>query len=399
MIGRLLAAAACLTLSAYGQGPGNGISKNTRACSEGLVDTVYAFMTKYFPVVEADDDCRNRQCTCGKQARVALRPYGNGTESAAWAPEVSPGFGLHCVYAAGRDKVRAKESGPSSVEDIEAIFQQRLGGLSNGYDAFMDYSTVLHTADLDSFVSALKRGNEPYLPIESTTEDGATTSSVIVSPGGQVVIEVVGKGSSELLAAHPRLIRTSEPRGWLGEELPEAAAGRMTPLIVSHASANLTRDIEFMRKAFQVTGKTSTSPDGTKKAQFQLSSTATVKIQFVERPGNSNGTHSVAWWEKYLMAVHTQYMKSYKCGWDVWGDNHFAFDQQQTTLGEFIRRWKAMDLPYILLSSPMGGAAHNGYFVMPNGYQIQQDARPGMGVPSDVPQFSPQLCATFNDKC
>merc|ERR1712159_984439 len=72
---------------------------------------------------------------------------------------------------------------------------------------------------------------------------------------------------------------------------------------------------------------TATLSDGSKIADYQVSSTATVHIRYVQSSGET-GTKTTAWFQKLLLDTANKYQTSYDSCWPIWGDFHYAWDQQ-----------------------------------------------------------------------
>jgi catechol 2,3-dioxygenase-like lactoylglutathione lyase family enzyme len=396
----------CLLALVAAQAPGRGISKNTVAVSEGRVTQCYEWKMKYLPVEDADDSCQNNKCQCGATARVALK-----TSSASGKLGVSPGFGIHGVYAAGTGGSRAKASGNLTVEQVEDIFTQQLGDMSQ-YSPYMDYRLGLQVSSLDSYAAAFKSGNQKYLPLTWTSGGKTYYSLIVQNPGTQEVFELVAdqKPSGVEFQAH------DGPRhAFLGEETVEA--GRASALHVSRTSRDLATTVAFYKEVFGIDPVDQGTSGGAKYAFFQHNSQATVQIQYWERP--QTGEHTTQWFEQYLEAVNAEYMTSYKSCWPVWGDNHYCLDSQQLDMSKIKETYDQKGYKYHLFSMPgrslggrggraygqttrprlgasRGGKGGNGYFELPGGWQMQIDGYWSGSFPSDADQFNPTYCG---NKC
>jgi len=414
---------AALLPTAFAQGVGNGISKDTRACSEGVIDSTYSFMMKYFPVNEADDDCPNRECSCGKQARVSLKtssdlsqhddPHSNIARRLDNVG-VSPGFGVHCVYAAGTDGARAKMSGSKTQEQIEAIFSGKFGDMSK-YDPFMEYNTGFMTADISAFATPLKDDNIDFLSLSWADGSKNYVSVLVHPPNTQIIHEVVGESSSApdwlLAAAHPH----EGKRFHFGEQgPPKVASGTFTALWISRASTDISRDKTFLEDVFSLRDSAFKTSSGTdhngnsyKMMTAQLSTSATTLIRLVQPDSATSGTYSVDWWEKYNVDVNAKYMKSDHCGWSLLGDSHCAYDWQRgLDQGTVTAALKSKGYPYFCKNvggphgtdefPPPGGKRIHCYMTTPFAYQIQLDG-PYNDPPSDLysGSYPGELCATY----
>lgn len=440
MLSLLFGAAALV----HGQGAGHGISKNTYACSVPVVDEVFNFMMTYFPVQEAADDCANRTCTCGKQGRVSLLtgdetplPHGGGGGgggSGASGPPgggkggnstmgggVSSGFGLHCVYAPGLDNIRWDQSGYLSVPEVEQIFVDKFGDMSE-WVSEMDTNTGMYTPDLSTFVTPLDDAGEDYLAL-AWSSNGTDYYSVLVHPGGQIIHEVVGPASTAPASLKAKA-KLHDGERWNFDAnggVPTINSSYMSAIWVSHVTTDIERDMEFFKSAFNLTDgpsftmSTATDPNGNaiKQLLVKISYTSTTNIRLVQPADTTTGEYSIEWWEAYLNHVHKEYMTSPHCGWDVWSDNHFAYDWHRPTpdQADIVAAVGDMGYPYFCVSHDGGpqsspshlrastaGGAHC-YICTPFGYQIQLD-----GTYADPPDtyFSysnVDLCATYMDYC
>jgi len=395
---------------AYTQGPGNGVSKDTRACSEGIIDATYKFMMDYFPVEEATDDCRLRRCSCGRQARVQLLSNSRASPSNRTAverrrqPRIS-GFGLHCVYAAGTNGVRAKESGSMTQEQLEAVFVKKFGDMSK-FDRFMFYGTGLYTTDISSFTEKLDSDGVKYFTFKWTAGTKTYVSALVTPPNTQMMYEVVAPASTAPRSLLERAVEQDSPSfsfNYFGKfQEPEVAAGEMSALFVSRASTDIARDQKYFETVFGLSSAnfqtyTGTDPNGEsyKALEVQMSSRYTTKYRLIQPENLTDGEYSVTWWEDYQKGVNTKYMTSPTCGWPVLGDNHNAFDfQYGFDQKNMVAGMKQLNMPYFCKNSPMGTHC---YVTTPYGYQIQLD-----GTYSDPPtyyDYSHDLCATYEEYC
>jgi len=393
----------------FAQGPGMGVSKDTRACSEGIIDTVYNFMMTYFPVEEADDDCPNRECKCGSQARVSLKvssTFNNMSNAEVQRRKGAPvrqGFGLHCVYAAGKNNVRLDESGDMTQEEIESIISKKLGTMS-AYDSFMEYNTGLYTSDISSFVQGLDTDSVTYFVIKWDEY----VSVLVHPPSSTIVHEVVSLQSNAPKALLEKAVKHEGSRfsfDYVGgvKGAPTLDSDIFSAIWVSRASTNITRDEIYFKNIFGLSDENFVHLSGTDPAgnpyetlEVQMSSSATTKYRLTQPADTSSGTYSVSWWENYNNAVHDKYMTSPTCGWDLLADNHNAFD--------WIRGWdqancvanmKAAEMPYFCKVG--GDGKTKCYLCTPFGYQIQLDGT--YTNPPSYYSYTGGLCATYQEYC
>jgi len=393
---------------ALAQGPGNGISKDTRACSEGIITQTYKFMMDYFPVSEAPDDCFDRRCLCGRQARVQLNTRStrwNNTAVERRRQPVASGFGLHCVYAAGKSGEREKESGSMTQEQLEAIFVKKFGDMSK-FDRFMYYGTGLYTTDISSFTKKLDSAGVGYFTFKWTSGRNNYVSAMVTPPNTQMMYEIIAPASTAPSSLLEKAVEQESPAfsfNYFGNfEEPEVGAGEMSPLYVSRATTDVERDQKYFETVFGLSDSnfvtySGTDPNGEsyKALEIQMSVRYTTKIRLIQPANLTDGEYSVKWWEDYQNKVNAKYMTSPTCGWPLMGDNHNAFDWQrgfdQRTM---MAGMKKLNMPYFCKNSDMGTHC---YVTTPYGYQIQLD-----GTYSDSPtyyDYSHDLCATYNEHC
>jgi len=406
---------------ASAQYAGHGISKNTYACSSAVTDTVFAFMMKYFPVEESPDDCDNRQCTCGKQGRTQLLLDSANVDYSAWEshqterrrqpPGGPSGFGLHCVYAPGKDNIRWKQSGNMTVEEIETVFMDKFKSVTDKskYLIALESNTGLYTSNLESFTNKLDDDGVKYFSL-SWSSGSKDYMSAFVHPGGQIIHEVIGPASTASDTMRLKAVEHPSPRFDFGEAgPPNVTQGYMTAMWVSHTTTDVARDASYFKSVFglgfeRVKTSSGTGPDGNsyKMAQITMSSTATTAIRLIQPADTNSGSYSVAWWEDYINSVHDQYMKSAHCGWDVLADNHLAYDWLpfQTSLdqGTIVQALSQQGYKYFCVAAKGPRDAHC-YVNTPFGRQIQLD-----GSYSDPPSTyhtydNTDLCATYLEYC
>lgn len=394
---------------AYSQGPGKGVSKDTRACSEGVIDSTYEFMMKYFPVSEAQDDCPNRECSCGKQARVQLTSWykKNNKTATERRRQMVSGFGLHCVYAAGNNGAREAETGSFSQEKLEEIFSDKFGDMSK-YDTFMAYSTGLFISDISSFTDSLKENNEDYLSFTWNSGSIEYISVLVHPPNSQIIHEVVAPSSSAPGYLLEKALKHGGSRfsfSYLGGKVgsPQVGVDTMSALFVSRATTDIARDRKYFETVFGLSSSsfvtyTDKDPNGNSYSvlEVQMSNQATTKYRLIQPANVNDGTYSVSWWEKYQNNVNAKYMTSPTCGWPLLGDNHNAFDWQfgfdQSTM---VTGMKELDMPYFCKDVNRGGV--HCYFTTPYGYQIQLDG--SYSNPPTFYSYEHGLCATYNEYC
>jgi len=392
----------------FAQGPGNGVSKDTRACSEGIIESTYSFMMKYFPVSEAPDDCFWGRCKCGRQARVELNTRAsswNGTAVDRRRQATGSGFGLHCVYAAGKNEAREKQSGSMTQEELEAVFVKKFGDMSK-FDRFMFYGTGLYTTNIESFTEKLDSDNVPYFTFKWTSGRKNYVSALVTPPNTQMMYEVVAPADSAPRSLLEGAIEQKSPSfsfNYFGNiEEPEVGLGEMSALFVSRATTDIARDKKYFETVFGLSADnfvtySGTDPNGEsyQTLEVQMSARYTTKYRLIQPANITDGEYSIKWWEDYQNGVNAKYMKSPTCGWPLLGDNHNAFDWQRGfDQRNFVEGMKKLKMPYFCASA-MGGTTC--YVTTPYGYQIQLD-----GTYSRAPtyySYSHDLCATYEEYC
>lgn len=353
--------------AAFGQGPGHGISKSTYAASDAL--RTGDWLLKYLPCYESTDDCSNRQCTCGTQGRVQLS--GNN-------------FGIHTVYAPGNEGNREKANGGKTLQEIEQIWHAGIGELRQTLDTSVNARgwcdnrlALMSSGSLDTFISAFKDGGENY-HTGTFSSNGQSYYSVLVHiPMSQVVLEIQSAScsicSSLALAGYPHDSHMEDHIHVHAMKGDSDEAATLEPVRISRAVASVDEIVSFYKSIFQVNPVSqTTASDGTKTVQIQVMSTATVLLQFVERPGQTG--QSSQWFASLLNSTNIEYMgtggQPSGC-WPIWGDNHAALDQRQTDVGVFYKRWSQSGYPLWMHDTPMG--VPHMYAQDPSGWQIQFD--------------------------
>jgi len=358
-------------------GMGNGIAKSTHACSEKVATSARAWMEKYMPLSDADDDCTNHVCQCGIQSRV----------------ETKSEFGIHCTYAYGKDHSRENANGGMSVEEIEGVFTSKLGDWST-YDsdanvrAWSDYHTQFFKyGGLDSLVSEFQKDGVKFHS-GSWTEDSTTFYSVVFQvPSSQVVLEIWSDscstcGSSIFAETRQRQASTLSAKG------SSSSSNSFFATQVSRAVDDLDIVIDFYKKSFSLSPTVSeTLSDGSSYVDFNFGTE--VDIRYFKRAGQS-GAQTTSWFQSQLVNTSKTYMTGVSACWPIWGDNHFAYDgafktqsvldgAKSSTFGSYFKPVEA-------------GPAVQAYLLEPSGWQIQLD---GMyTAPSGTEGFNPEYCST-----
>lgn len=403
---RSSAALAATVSAAFAQGPGNGISKSTYACSKSAATNAFGWLTKYLPVDEAADDCPGRKCSCGAVSRVALKISGESHANASarrahGLQGPSPGFGIHCTYAAGKNGARAAANGGTTEEEVEQHMAKVIGDWST-YDtdvnvrSWASYGTGLWAeSGLDWYVAQFDKDGVKYH--KGSWQSGGSTywSILVLVPGTPVVLELQGACTACGSAEERRM-----PAGYVGVPgaLPPttlragtaATQGLMYATYVSRAVTDLSALKTYNKQVLGADPVSETTlGDGAKMADYLLSG-AQVHIRYIERQGES-GAQTTAWFQKLLVDTAHKYQTSYDSCWPIWGDFHFAWDQFSRSILTMVTAAGKLGYPYRAFTGGFGPS--NAYVLEPSGMWIQLDG-PSQGLPS-APGFSPDYCYTF----
>lgn len=389
MLGHVVLCLFLLPQACVSTGPGNGISKSTYAVSDALASGKW--LEKYLPVEEASG-CTNNVCTCGTQGRVQLS-----------TSDSSKGFGIHTVWAPGKDNTRAAANGGKTLKEIEAIWTQGIGQLNKTYGknvntmGWTDNALTLRTSgSLDSFVKSLAAGGENHVTGTVTAGEDTMYTVIVHIPNTQVVLElqstscsVCSSTSLGVRAATHKFSQVDSSPTLSFPPSPSPSTQTLAPVKISRAVTSVAAVTAFYKQVFKIEPEASlTSQDGTKIVAFKIQSGETVSLQFVERPGQS-GSHNSQWFAKYLNTTNHKYMGSdYKGCWDIWGDNHCAYDRGAEDTSVYWKRWQTTGYPVWMHSTP--GGVHM-YGQDPSGWQIQFDGT-FTNAPSDVFPRAEQNC-------
>jgi hypothetical protein len=357
-------------------GMGNGIAKSTHACSNASAYTARTFMQKYLPVTTADDDCSNSVCKCGVQSRV----------------ETSSDFGIHCTYAAGTNACRANANGGVSVEQIEAIFESKIGDWST-YDsdanvrAWSDYHTSFYYSSLDTLISNLKKDSVAYHSGSWKNATGTYYSVLFHVPNTQMNLEIWSDTCSSCGSYVFEEVRQDVSK--LGRLSKSSSSAEFYATQVSRAVEDLKVIIEFYKQTFNLstTNGAQTLSDGSQYVDFNFGTE--VDIRYVRRT-KQTGKTTTDWFQNLLVTTNKNYMTGITACWPVWGDNHYAYDgsyKTQTVLDG------ANSSTFGLYYKPVSaGPAIQAYLLEPSGWQIQLDGI--YTAPSGTDGFDPEYCGT-----
>jgi len=380
----------------FAWGP-TGLMKSTWAASDPLGTTLPALL-KYLPVYSTPDSCPNNACTCGACGRTQM----NGTF-----------FGLHTVYAAGRNGCRAKPplTGHLSIEDVEAIFDEECGDMSR-YSPWMDYHAALWVpaGTLDGYVASFESDGVPLLKLSwPCFFDSAwpTCFSVIWHiPKSMVVIELASNATARVSTFR----RGLTPRHiFPTNELPRTRL--VIPLHDSRAVPSVEKVVRWWREVMLVEPFKIVRRDDLKMVSFAFATDASAghnaTVQYIERTPaaaySRAAGHSTTWFADYLNGVAEKYMTSPTSFWPIWGDNHLALarnsgkeeDSIDALIERLQKRGDAMYHPFVGIESGFPGFGHTGIYVQdPSGWQVEYHAtwrRPPNSTDVDTGDFG-QYC-------
>jgi len=373
---------------------GLSFSKSSSLCSEAVTDPVFDFMMTYLPVEEVKSDCRDRVCTCGKQALVNL---------------INPGddghFGLGCVFAPGREGARWIQSGYLNVEALELILSNKFSDMSV-YDVFMENNIGLYTKNITRFVEKLNSDDVEYL----TLSWGKFVSVLVHPPSSQLLFEIIAEAE-----ASPRwLVRNAEalssPRFDFGERsLPvmNLDGDYMQPLWVSNLATSIDQVTDYFLSLFELLNPQFIISDGVdalgakyKMLQVELTVTGQdwpTQLRFIEPERKTDGQFSIEWWEAYLKDVHEEFMRSPTCGWDVLGENRFSFStSEDSVIDEILVKVEEMQYGHFCQHLENGNI--DCFLNTPFGVQIELKG-PSVKAHNYYTYENAQQCATYDEWC
>lgn len=413
------------------------ITKSTHFLSRDKTDNVYNFMMKYFNVYDTSNSCADNHCACGSQARVETTAEKRGQE-----------FGLHAVYAAGRDDIRYHQSGNLTIEEIEDIFQEKYGNMDTWVPEF-DSNTGLWIDNINDLAGPLRDDGIPFYPLLWTDyHSNENFISVFVNPpGSQIMYEVVAHRNTAPAWLNEEAVEIETPR-YIFKEFPgeNYDPDILFAVWVSRVTTDLERDVEYYKDVFlidsekdlkvfysrdplghvvkiaQITVGPSGYRTGSGPDEESTSKGTGAGIRLVQPMGREDvGEYSIAWWENYMLDVHRTYTKSITCGWDIIGDNHYGaeFTREEKVNGlsilpymvnQITEKW---DLPVFCRNNratrrrdaPEDESGEGDdwekdvcYVTVPNGWMIQIDGYwdnpPILGT-----YYDDDLCATFSEYC
>lgn len=402
---RLTFVSGFLLLPSVAQPGGSNIDKSTHSCSKNAAQNAFSWLMKYLPVEEADDDCSNRECTCGEQSRVALKT--SSLDYNVSRLGVSAGFGIHCTYAGGEDDTRAAANGGVTQLQVETRFQEAIGDWST-YDsdvnvrAWSSYRTGLWAeSGLDWYVAMFKNGGVKTHMASWQADDSSDTtywSIFVLVPPSPVVLELMGSCTTCGSAAEKQM-----PKGYVGRSGPlpkaplkmgaDAEQGMMTSVHVSRWAKDLSAIKTYYKNVMGVDPSYSATFDnGDAVMTFNPAGTSAAKIQYFMVAGNQSGSLTTEGFQTLLLDTAKQYQTSPSACWPIWGDFHYSYQGQSMSMLSAVTAAGNLGYPYRSFAGSSVGPS-DAYVVEPSGYWIQLN-----GDSDGLPQsggFSPDYCYTF----
>jgi len=350
----------------------------------------YAFNTDTAKLIHAayahnqDTCCKACAATTGcTAATYTPEPSSTTSSRKLLQPMAGEGFGLHLV-----DVVASKTTGGLSVSDLEAKYTLRLGDFSK-FDAFMDYSVQLYTANLPAYATTFSNDKVPHLLGSWATETGETWYSLFVRvPGSQMVLEIIGNENPTTTglggeAMTPLEARLSPRNVKLYATYKKDKNNLLYAASVSRATSNITAIEDFYTNVIKATVVQSVD-----LPKYEISRrcfqwpTATSDVCFTSRPGGQTGQWTVKMHEDNFWSVHRAVMTAPSVS-DKYNDNHYAVDTHVS--GDYIATYFTANNPFPLKKdSRFAFACAQDYIVDPTGWTIQTDlfftkAYPGCG--------------------
>jgi hypothetical protein len=117
-----------------------------------------------------------------------------------------------------------------------------------------------------------------------------------------------------------------------------------------------------------------------------------VQVMYWNRPDQSmTVSHTTAWFERRLEQINSQYMRSFKSCWPIWGDNHYTISRvPQDFFGSVLQKYDDAGMGYMLFRKE--DTVFTGYFPLPGGMYIEIQASPHSDstAPEGVRNWKPQ---------
>jgi len=317
-----------------------------------------------------DTCCKACAATSGcTAATYTPEPSGNaGSGRRLLQPAMGEGFGLHLVNV-----VASVTTGGLDVATLEQHFTDRLGDMTK-FDAFMDYSAQLFTANLPAYSAKFSADKVPFLAASWPTDgQGSTTwySLFVRVPESQLIIELVGT-ESPADSLTPLETRMSSRQVAIYSKYVKDENNLLYAAAVNRATSNMTAVEDFYTNVIKATTVLTVDlPSyGISRRCFAWN-TAQSDVCFTSRPTGSQGSFTVKDFEQMLWSVHSSVMTDPTKA-DKYQDNHYAVDTQVS--GDYIAQYFTAHNPFPLSKdSPFAFACMQDYIIDPTGNSIQTD--------------------------
>jgi hypothetical protein len=337
---------------------------------------------------------------CGKTARVRLATVLGESDYHTLSE-----FHFHGVFAdAYHGSAESREVGGLTVRDVERIFQEELGDLTE-YSPWMDIHVAIYDNDLDSYAHRFLDHSVPVLALRWPSADENLPShfySLIVhAPDTQEVFEII----STTAPSDTRLIVRDFPmtRHVFQEEelVPLTHSSGPTQLHISRTHYDLDAVKAHYQQFFHIdpiyevrdakTGvgfvsfwhQTASFP-GQERDQIR------VQVMYWNRPNQSmTVAHTTAWLDRRLEHINSQYMRSYKSCWPIWGDNHYTVSSVPMIYFQQVQdKYDDAGLGYMLFRKD--DVTFTGYFPMPGGMYLELQVLGDLPAPEGVRHWKPR---------
>jgi len=317
---------------------------------------------------------------CGKAARVRM----NSTVTRYQAGEDlyvkdMAHFSFHGVWAGGSGYDR--EVGGLAVSEVEDLFQQGLGGLSE-YSPWMDIHAGLYDNDIDSYVERFQTNGYPFLVLRwpSARSERSFYSLISHVNNTQEVFEIISavapSSASLPVTEFPmtRHVFRQEEVEWLTQksrgpvQLHVSRTHRDLNVVKAHYKSMFGLEPEHeVHDAATGVGFVSFWH----QAGVAFPERVRVQVMYWNRPDQTTtADHTTAWLEDKLEHINSEFMRSYTSCWPVWGDNHYTISNVNATYFEEVRqRYDDAGAGYMLFDS--GGKLWTGYFPLPGGFYAE----------------------------
>jgi len=378
-LGRIVLCSIILCTLVSGQGRSNGISKYTRGQSDPR--TCLAFFEKYLNATETSppSECPNGKCECGTQGRSQIA--GSGGKD----------FGLHAINCSFHPY------GQHSLEDIENMQTAEINDFKDGYTQHLDSHLGVWVSNLATTMNNFQSDSVPHYAMTWSVNNGPDYYSVMVQACGGFYIEFLSDRADGI---EPNKFHKAKESRFDFSNFSRPSRDYQ-PIKVSRATTKIDAMISFFTETIGGSLIKNETVNGVQIARIKMND-ADIDMQFVNRPPLESAKFTVEDLENYVNSVHEQYVKSTKCGFDQFGDHHWAYDSPShsgsVTLSDFAKRLDADGVKYRWFGIDFGSfTGYQIYAFDPSGWTFQLDYPPGDNVPDEVATYSPS-CKS-NDGC